>query len=63
MPSSPQDFPFMPSSNKEGFPGSSDGNESACSAEDKGLTPGSGRSPEDGNGNPLQYSYMENSMD
>ena len=37
--------------------------ESACSAEDLGLSPGSGRSPGEGNGNPLQYSCQENSMD
>ena len=34
--------------------------ESACNAGDPGLIPGSGRSPEEGNGNPLQYSYLEN---
>jgi len=38
-----------------GFPGSSDGKESACSAGDLGSIPGSGRSPRDGNGYPLQY--------
>ena len=32
-------------------------------AEDGGLIPGSGRSPGEGNGNPLQYSYLENPMD
>ena len=37
--------------------------ESACSAGDLGLIPGLGRSPGDGNGNPLQYSYMGNPMD
>ena len=37
--------------------------ESACNAGDLGLTPGSGRSPGEGNGNPLQYSCLENSMD
>ena len=45
------------------FPGSSDGKESACSAEDPGLIPGSGRSPGEGNGYPLHYSGLENSMD
>ena len=39
------------------------GKESACSAGDLGLIPGSGRSPGEGNGNPLQYSFLENSMD
>ena len=37
--------------------------ESACNAGDLGLTPGSGRSPGEGHGNPLQYSCLENSMD
>ena len=45
-----------------GFPGGSDGKESACNAEDLGSIPGSGRSPGEGNGNPLQYSYLENHM-
>ena len=34
--------------------------ESACNAGDPGLIPGLGRSPGEGNGNPLQYSYLEN---
>ena len=46
-----------------GFPGSSNGKESACNAGDLGLTPGSGRSFGEGNGNSLQYSCLENSMD
>ena len=46
-----------------GFPSSSVGKESACNAEDWGSILGSGRSPGKGNGNPLQYSYLENSMD
>ena len=46
-----------------GFPGGSVGKESACSAGDPNSMPGSGRSPEEGNGNPLQYSCLENSMD
>ena len=37
----------------EGFPGGSDSKESACNAGDQGLVPGSGRSPGEGNGNPL----------
>ena len=37
--------------------------ESACDAEDTGLIPGSGRPPAEGNGNPLQYSCLENPMD
>ena len=46
-----------------GFPGGSDSEESACNAEDLGSIPGLGRSPGEGNGNPLQYSCLENSMD
>ena len=46
-----------------GFPGGSDGKESACNAGDLGSIPGSGISPEEGNGYPLQYSCLENSMD
>ena len=42
------------------FPGSSDSKESACSAGDLGSITGSGRSPGEGNGNTLQYSYLEN---
>ena len=45
------------------FPGGSDGKESACKVEDPNLIPGLGRSPGEGNGNPLQYSCLENSMD
>ena len=37
--------------------------ESACNAGDLGLIPGSGRHPGEGNGNPLQYSYLENPVD
>ena len=46
-----------------GFPGGSDDKESACNAGDLGSIPGSGRSPGEGNGNPLQYFCMENPMD
>ena len=46
-----------------GFPGGSDGKESACKARDLGLIPGSGRAPGEGNGNPLQYFGLENPMD
>ena len=45
------------------FPGGSAGKESTCNARDLGLIPGLGRSPEEGNGYPLQYSGLENSMD
>ena len=46
-----------------GFPCSSVGKESAYSAGDLGSTPGSGRSPGEGNGNPLQYPCLESLMD
>ena len=46
-----------------GFPCSSVGKESTCSAGDPGLVLGSGRSPAEGNGNPLQYPCLENLMD
>ena len=46
-----------------GFPGGSDGKESSYSAGDLGLIPGSGRSPGEGNSNPLQYACLENPMD
>ena len=43
-----------------GFPGGSDGKQSACNVGDSGLIAGLGRSPGEGNGNPLQYSCLEN---
>ena len=46
-----------------GFPGGSDSKESACDAGDQRSIPGSGRSPGEGKGNPLQYSCLENPMD
>ena len=46
-----------------GFPGGSDGKASAHNAGNLGSIPGLGRSPGEGNGNPLQYSCLENSMD
>ena len=45
------------------FPGGSDGKASAYNAGDPGSIPGLGRSPGEGNGNPLQYSCLENPMD
>ena len=48
---------------KEGFPGGSDGKESACNVGDPSSNPGLGRSPGEGNGNPLQYSCLENPKD
>ena len=44
-------------------PGSSDSEQPACNAGDPGLIPGLGRSPGEGNGYPLQYSFLENPMD
>ena len=52
-------FEFLESS----FPGDSDGKESAYNSGDLGSIPGVGRSPGVGHGSPLQYSYLENSMD
>ena len=46
-----------------GFPTWLSGKESACQAGDAGSIPGSGKSPEEGNGYPLQYSCLGNSMD
>ena len=61
---------FLPSVNEGsfstsfmGFPGGSEVEASASNAGDLGSIPGSGRSPGEGNGNPLQYSCMENPMD
>ena len=64
-------YPLLPLTNlhcklvlsQQVFPGSSDGEESACNAGDWGSIPGLGRSPEGGNGNPVQYSHLENSSD
>ena len=47
----------------KGFPGGSDGKEFACSVGDLSSVSGLGRSPGEGNDNPLQYSGLENSMD
>ena len=45
------------------FPSDSDGKEFACNAENTGAIPGLGRSPGETNDDPVQYSWMENSMD
>ena len=45
------------------FPGDSDGKQSACNAGDSGSIPVLGRTPGEGNGNPLQYSCLENPME
>ena len=50
-------------SDTQGFPGASEVKASAFNAGDPGSIPGSGRSPGEGNGNPLQYSCLENPMD
>ena len=50
----------------KGFPGGASGKESACQCrrcKGRGFNPGSGRFPGVGNGNPLQYSWLDNSMD
>ena len=47
----------------EGFPCGSDGKNPSANAGDVGLIPGSGRYPGEGNGNPFQYSCLENSME
>ena len=46
-----------------GFPGGTNSKESVCNAGDLDLIPGLGRSPGEGNGTPLQYSCLENSME
>ena len=51
---------WIPTPVSLGFPGGSDGKESACNAGDLGSIPGLGRSPGGGHGNPLQYSCLEN---
>ena len=54
---------FLSSKPVMSFPGGSDGKKSACNTGDPGSIPGSGRSPGEANGNPLQYCCLENSMD
>ena len=61
-PQLPQGFEDMVS-NQLSFPGGSEVNNVPASAGDRGLIPGSGRSSGEGNGNPLQYSCLENSID
>ena len=55
-------FVILPPPYKD-FSGISDGKESACNSGDLNLIPGSGRSPGEGNGNPLCYSYLGNPID
>ena len=54
---------YMPLYLIMGFPGGSEGKVSACNVGGLGSIPGSGRSPGEGNSNPLQYSCLENPMD
>ena len=54
---------LLSSENSLGFLGGSNDKESACNAGDPGSIPGSGKSPGEGKGYPLQYSFLENSMD
>ena len=54
---------LLPACITRGFPRGSVRKESACSAGDLGSIPGSGRSPGEGNNNPLQFSCLENPMD
>ena len=54
---------FLSQPKTGGFPGGSDGKDSACNAGYLGSIPGLGRSPREGSGYPLQYSCLENSMD
>ena len=54
---------FKPVYCSMGFPGGSDGKASACIVGDPSSIPGLGRSPGEGNGNPLQYTCLENPMD
>ena len=59
-------YPIKLSISKRGFSDGSEGKESACNAGDTGTVvsiPGPGRSPGEGNGNPLQYSCLKNPMD
>ena len=56
-------YVFSPYFKMLGFPGGSDGKASACNVGDLGSIPGSGISPGEGNGNPLQHSCLENPMD
>ena len=63
LPEAPAEFLLWFLQVLQGFPGDSAGKEPACNVVDLGLIPGLGRSLEEGNGNPLQYSRLENSMD
>ena len=58
-----KDYALLYLINNMDFPGGSDSKESACSTGHLRLIPGWGRSPREGNGNPLQLSCLENPMD
>ena len=58
-----EDFRITSCQKKLTYPDDSDRKESSHSTGDRGLIPGSGRSPEEGNGNPLQYPCLEYPMD
>ena len=59
----PQTFTLTHRETRRGLPSGSDSKASAYSVGDLRPIPGSGRSPREGNGNPLQYSCLENPMD
>ena len=59
----PNKIKFLVPNMLQDFPGGLDGKASTYNEGDPGLIPGSGRSPEEGNGSPLQYSCLENPMD
>ena len=56
-------IPVLSRTQTQGFPGGSEVKVSTCNAGDPGSIPGSGKSPGEGKGYPLQYSGLENSMD
>ena len=60
---SPSGFLYLTLNEVEGFPDGSEGKASACNAGYPGSIPGLGRSPGEGNGNPLRFSCLENAMD
>ena len=62
LPSNAGDMALTPGPGAGSFPSGSVGKESACNARDPGSIAESRRSPREGNGNPLQYSCLENPM-